>query len=549
MNVGGFGHRAPLLWLLLPFMAGLTAGRLLDLPAPPLLGAATIALLIALVLSFRSSAGARGTWPLALGGAVALAAAAYFHLRLNRPPEWNDLPPREARLTLEVTQVFTSAHGRNRVNGLAVVADAAAHLRGLIRQRLYFSLTLPPGTDPPLRSAAVAAVGVIELLPRQPVTGGFDAYLADAGVNFRFSRGRMLGEVAPPSRYQRFCHLAAQQFERILSAGLSDQPALAAIYRAMMMGQKQAMSEEQRTLFLHSGTMHLFAISGLNITAIALSMQILLSLLRVPRLAAAAAGLATLWLYVDITGTSSSAVRAFIMCALLMVSFSLRRPANPLATLTASALLILLVEPMQLFGASFQMSYGIVAVLLLLGGPLAKALQTRWPLFIALPESTWRWYHRWSDGLWRGLLGALGIGLASSLVSTISSIQFFGLFTPGSLVVNLVLIPISTFVIGAGFISLLCGLIGFTAGSMLFNHAGILLIWFMDRLLRMALAVPGVFHAAQFRAAWMGPAILATLLAICLFGYAWHWRRERGGFWTPFALTACLIALGVRLGE
>lgn len=237
------------------------------------------------------------------------------------------------------------------------------------------------------------------------------------------------------------------------------------------------------------------------------------------------------------------------MCALLAVSFSLRRPANPLATLTASALLILLAGPMQLFGASFQMSYGIVAVLLLLGGPLAEALQARWPLFTALPESTWRWYHRWIDVAWRSLLGALGIGLASSLVSTISSLQFFGLLTPGSLAVNLVLIPISTLIVGGGFISLLCGLTGFLPGSLLFNHAGLVLIWFMDRLLRLALAVPGVYEAAQFRAAWMGPAILAALLAACLCGYSWHWRRERGGFWAPFALTACLIALGVRLGN
>ncbi len=548
MSPGGFGHRAPLLWLLLPLMAGLTLGRLTDLPSLPLLEGAAVAILTALLLSFRTSTAARRAWPLALGAAMVMASAAYYRLRLNRPAEWTNLPPREARLTLQVTQAFSSSLGQNRASGLGTVTDAPAHLRGLVGQSLHFSLALPPDAVPPLRSARITAVGVIELLPRQPAAGSFAAYLADAGVNFKFSRGRVLFEAAPPSRYQRFCNLAARRFERILDAGLSDQPALSAIYRAMMLGQKQDMSAEQQALFLHSGTMHLFAISGLNITAIALSVQILLSLLRVPRLPAAAAGLAALWLYVDITGASSSAVRAFIMCALLVVSFSLRRPANPLATLSASALLVLLLEPMQMFGASFQMSYGIVAVLLLLGGPLAESLFARWALFTALPKTTWRWYHHLADAAWRGLLGALGIGLASSLVSTISGIQFFGLFTPGSLAVNLVVIPISTFVVSAGFVSLLFGFAGFTAGSVVFNHAGILLLWFMDRLLRMAMAVPGVYEAAHFRAAWLGPASLVILLAACLAGYAWHWRRERGGFWAPFALTTCLIALGVRFG-
>ena len=447
-----------------------------------------------------------------------------------------------------MTHVFPSSGGRRQAKGFAVVTDTAAHLRLLMNQRLYFSLYLPSGATPPLPSAAVAAVGVVEELPRNPPDSGFDAYLAGAGVNFKFTRGRLLGEVAPPSRYRRFCKAAEERFECILGAGLADQPALAAILRAMMMGQKQLMSAEEQGLFMHSGTMHLFAISGLNITAITLSMQILLSLLRMPRLAAAGVSLAALWLYVEITGASSSAVRAFLMSALIVISFSLRRPANALATLSTAALFVLLLEPMQLFGASFQMSYGIVAVLLLLGGPLANALVARWPLFTSLPESTWRWYHWWIDGAWRWFLRAAGIGLASALVSTISTLQFFGLVTPASLAINFVLIPLSTLVVGAGFMSLLCGLASFGGGTVLFNHAAALLVWFMDWLLRVTMALPGVYRTAQFRAAWIGPAILATLLATCLAGYAWRWRRDRGGFWPPFVLTTCLIVLGMKLG-
>ena len=410
MNLGGFGHRAPLLWLLLPFMAGLAAGRLVDVSATPLLGAAAVAILCAIIISRRSGRVALRTWPLAFGAGIALAAAAYFRLRLDRPAEWGDLPPREARLTLLVTHVFPSSGGRRQAKGFAVVADTDAHLRLLINQRLYFSLNLPSGATPPIPSAAVAAVGVVEELPRNPSDGGFDAYLAGGGVNFKFTRGRLLGEVSPPSRYRRFCRAAEGRFERILGAGLADRPALAAIVRAMMMGQKQLMSEEQQELFMHSGTMHLFAISGLNITAIALSVQILLSLLRTPRLAAAGVSLAALWLYVDITGASSSAVRAFLMSALIVISLSLRRPANALATSSAAALFGLLLEPMQLFGASFQMSYGIVAVILLLGGPLANALVARWPcsprcrndvaVVSPVDDNGWRWFLGRSESVW-----------------------------------------------------------------------------------------------------------------------------------------------------
>ena len=70
----------------------------------------------------------------------------------------------------------------------------------------------------------------------------------------------------------------------------------------------------------------------------------------------------------------------------------------------------------------------------------------------------------------------------------------------------------------------------------------------MDFLLRAAMAVPGVFQTAHFRAPWMGPAILAALLAACLAGFGWRWRRDRGGFWPPFVLGAVLVILGAKFG-
>jgi hypothetical protein len=87
MSSGGHGQRAPLLWLLLPFMAGLAAGDLIDLPVLPLLAGALVPAVAALVLAWRDGVGARWWWPPVLGLTVALAGAAYFHWRLDRPVE------------------------------------------------------------------------------------------------------------------------------------------------------------------------------------------------------------------------------------------------------------------------------------------------------------------------------------------------------------------------------------------------------------------------------------------------------------------------------
>jgi len=547
MSAGRHGERAPLLWLLLPWMAGLAAGKLLAGASRLWLVAAGFLVLGAAACAWRRSGVARRLWPAALGGAVALAGLLYYDLRRGRLADWDALPPREARLTLRLNQLF-AASDPHRVSGLATVTAAERHLQMLVGQPLYFSLALPAGADPPLRSSAIEVLGVLESLPPHPPPASFADYLVNAGMNFKLTRARLLREVSPPSRYQRFCRRANVRLHDILGRGLEDRPALAAILRAMMLGQVQELSGEQKGLFMRSGTLHLFAISGQQISVIALCLLTLLHLLRVPRLPAAGFGLAALWLYVDLTGTSHSAVRAFLMCGLLVAAAALRRPGGILAALAASALVVLLLDPMALFSASFQMSYGIVAILLLLGVPLADALAARWPLFAALPPVSWRRHHHVCAWLWRQFLSLLGIGLATMLVSMVTSVQFFHLFTPGALPANLILIPASSLVIGAGFVSLLAGLLGFPAGCVLFNHAGALILWLMDAFLRRATAVPDLFLPAQFRPAWLGPAGHAALLAVCLAGSAWGWRRARGGFWPPFVLVGLLLAAGVAYG-
>ncbi len=548
MNPGRPGHRAPLCWLLLPFMAGLGAAKCVELPPTPLLIAAALLIPVAAVSAWSSRRLARRIWPLPMAALVALAGAAYFHLRLARPAGWTGLPPREAVLTLRIERLFPSRADQRRASGLATVTSAGNHLRDVVGQRLFFSLN-GATEDEPVRSSEVTAIGVLELLPRRPPGGGFTAYLANAGINFQFTRGRLLGVVTPPDRYHRFCHSAEIRLHRLLNAGIDDHRVLAGVFSAMVLGQTQDLSAEQKGLFMRSGTLHLFAISGQHISVIALCLGSVLLMLRVPHPVAALIGLVLLWLYVDITGASPSAVRAFIMCALVVAAFTLRLPGGALAALVASALVVLVADPMQLFSASFQMSYGIMAALLLLGTPLAEAMQERWPAFADLPEATWRWHHRWRAWIRRELLDLVGLGMSATLVSAITSVQFFNLFTPGALFANLALIPTSSLVIGAGFVSLVCGLTGFTPGSVLCNHAGALLLWLMDQLVRAAVAVPGLFFPARFRVEWLGPAGHAALLAVCLAGYSRSWRREAGGFWPPFVLVALLVAFGVRFGS
>lgn len=545
MSSRSLGHRAPLLWLVIPLIAGLAAARLHDFASLPwLLVGATAAALV----SLGSSPQAGLVFRAALCVAMAFAGAASYQLHRPRIADWDRLPPREARVSIEVQRIFAQIEP-HRVSGIGRLTRAAAPLAELTGQRVYFSLTLSPGTTAPIRSAVISAAGVIASLPRDPPSDSFDGYLADAGVNFRLSRGRVHGEDRPASAYYRFCARQAQRLAEILGAGVdSKRPELVGVLRAMLLGQQHELTEEQDTLFRQSGTMHVFSISGLHIAVIAGGLHALLVLLRLPRTVQFVGGLAALWLYVDITGGAPSAVRAFTMVALVQASLVFRTPRNPIAALAASALLVILVAPLQVFSASFQLSYGIVLALLLVGLPLSDSLQEKFALFRNLPPVSWTWLHRRLDEAWRWTLAALSLGLAASLVSALASVMFFQLFTPGALLANLWLIPASTGVILTGFISLVCGLVGFSLGSELANHAAVLLLAGIEHGVRIFAALPGAWFEATFRATWLGSATFALLLATMAAGYARGWRGWTRGFWAPVVVVALTLLLAVTFG-
>ena len=545
MSGRSLGHRAPILWLVIPLMVGLSIGKCLPTISLPIcLSLALFFAVLAVVLGFRDAPGFTPVLCLALG----FAGVASYALHRARLTVWDNLPAREASLHLRIDRIFAQ-HDTRKASGLATIVASPDPMADLVGQRIYFSLTTAKSTPAPIRSSVISTVGVLIALPRNPPTTTFDGYLANSGINFRLNRGRVIAEVAPASSYYRFCARQAARLAKILGWGVDrKRPDLVGVLRAMMLGQQNELSDEQITQYRQTGTMHVFSISGLHIAVIATGLHALLLLLRAPRLLRYAIELTALWLYVDITGAAPSAIRAFVMVAVVETALAFRLPRNPLSALATSALIILVFDPLQLFSASFQMSYAIVAALLLLGLPLADAWQSRLALFQHLPPVTWGWHRRVIDSAWRGLLSASAIGVAASLVSALTGVLFFNLITPGAFLANLWLIPASTVVIYMGTLSLLFGLAHFTAGVVLANHAALVVLDLIERAIHVTVKIPSMWFAAQFRTPWLGPITLGALLVLVIAGYAKKWEGLNRGFWIPFAWVSLVLVCGVTYG-
>jgi competence protein ComEC len=542
--------RAPLLWLLVPLMAGLTAARLWSAPAFGLWPLALVAGLAAggaVWGALRPGHRAALAWGTGLFVAAGLGGFVMLHARHPGLHEGDSRPPREVTVTMHVLQVFPFAPGARSVSGLGEITATGESDRELLRRRVYFS-AIRRISVLPQRSGSYVIRGVIEPLPPETGGAGFNDYLANLGIHLRITRAHLLSEAAPPDRFQTFCVRARNRLENILRHGLEARPQTASLYLAMLLGEKAVLSTEQQDAFMRSGTFHIFSISGLHVAVIAGALHLTGNLLRVPRRTSMVVSLACLWLYVQVTGASSPAVRAFLMIAFLLASQVFRLPGNALAALTASAVATLLLDPLQLFSTGFQMSYTVVVALVVMGRPLTEKWVSAWRPFALLPRVSWRSYHRVVEWCGRKLLFAFAACWVAFLASTPSGIGYFELFSPGSLLANLVIIPVSTVVIWAGFVSLLAGLAGLLPVSALGNGLAALTVLGMDWLLRHGTALPGLWFSARFRADWLAPASLLLMTAVMLAGAAGRWAPRHGGFWPPVVTLALLLILGVKFG-
>ena len=317
----------------------------------------------------------------------------------------------------------------------------------------------------------------------------------------------------------------------------------------MMLGMKGELNTENKQLFLKTGTLHLFAISGLHVGIVALSLAGILNLLRVPAKVSVVVGLALVYAYVEITGANPSAVRAFAMTAFFWAGHSIARQMPPFQALTASAVIVLLLQPSQLFSPGFQLSYSVVSGILLWGMPLHRAARDR--LYAAQP-----WKIRFqSEGEKRFfkvveiILGALIISLAAFLASAPLSILYFGIFPPPAILLNLILVPAATLVIFSGMLSLIFGLAGVEVLSVFFNHGPLTLILLTEKMLESLVDLPGFFFEMRWIHEPLGFLTLFIYLGSLLCGHSLRLSKPKllAIPAASLAIMLCINALSLQL--
>jgi competence protein ComEC len=209
-----------------------------------------------------------------------------------------------------------------------------------------------------------------------------------------------------------------------------------AVVNALLLGQRQNLTNELQQSYIGAGAIHILAISGLHIGIILLILTAAfkpLHYFKHGKLMATALIIVILWMYAIIAGMSPSVVRAVAMFTAIAIGMFVNRPSGTYKTLVISMFFLLLFNPYYLFEVGFQLSY--LAVFSIVW--IQPKIYNLWkPKFWIL------------DKLWQLLTVSSAAQIGVLPLSLYYFHQFPGLF----FVSNLVIIPVLGIILTVGII-------------------------------------------------------------------------------------------------
>jgi competence protein ComEC len=287
---------------------------------------------------------------------------------------------------------------------------------------------------------------------------------------------------------------------------------------AIMTGDKSDIDKDTLDAMRNSGLAHLLAISGLHMGFIGGLIYFFLRLIAalfpaialqfpVKKIAAVFAMLGIAF-YLVLSGVSISALRAFIMAGLAFLAIGLDRNVFSMRMVVIAAIIVLLLLPESILGASFQMSFAAVFAL------------------IAVYES---WGHKfilasrrkgYSRRIWIYFCGILLTTAVASIATAPFTVYHFGQLPLYGMVANLISVPImGLWVMPMVLLSFITFPIGLEAFPLQMMAQGIDVIQqvarFVSDLPNAVLLVPSILPVSLF---------LITLSAMWFLLWRQNWR-------------------------
>lgn len=249
----------------------------------------------------------------------------------------------------------------------------------------------------------------------------------------------------------------------------------------LLAGGSSALGASERVALTATGTSHLVALSGFNVTIIANFILSILSWVALPRHWRPFFVGVILTIFIIMVGGGSSLIRAAIMGMLVVIARQSGRISSARNSIALAAVIMLAIDPgLIAFDLSWQLSFLATLGLIYLF-PIFERLAARLPEFLKLKES-------------------LLMAVAAEIFVVPLLIYHFGRLSLISPLVNMLVVPPIAGIMFFGFLGGLVGFISVTLGQII-GAAGWLGATYVLKIIELASSLP-MASLILFMPAW-----------------------------------------------
>lgn len=322
--------------------------------------------------------------------------------------------------------------------------------------------------------------------------GTFDQYiyLKNKGYYLCISNGTIESGNHRPYSIEGFLYGIKNRCTKIIDNSFDSESA--GIVKAMLVADKSTLDKNIKKLYSENGIAHIMAISGVHVAIIGMTLYGFLRKLRIGRLISGTFSIAIIVLYGIMTGMSSSTERAVIMLILSIAAEYFGRKTDAPTSMGFAMIIMALGNPYVILDAGFQLSFAAITGVTVVAPQLRKLLRM-FKRFIKEADEKKKQKHKKIMSLRKmiiKLIDALVVGIASFITTTPVIIYYYYQFPPYSILINLIVIPLVSLIVGGSILVVLTGLF-FTGAAVVMTYPVRLILFGYKYLCIFASGLPG----------------------------------------------------------
>jgi competence protein ComEC len=259
-----------------------------------------------------------------------------------------------------------------------------------------------------------------------------------------------------------------------------------AMLAALLLGQRNTINGSIITAFFKTGLIHILALSGSHVVALIGIVWWFSKMAGLAKRMRAAVCLFFIILFTLVVPPDASVLRASIIGIFFCISIIITRMPNSINTLALSAIILVLLRPLEFYEAGWQLSFICVLGILLLAGKIEDLFHRRTADWFILDDEKSKWLSLIKrNGFY--LIKVFAAGIAATVGGAGILLYHFYTITPLTILWTIVVTPLVSLILVVGFLKILLGILVPTVGTSL-SAATIPLskffIWIVDIIAR-----------------------------------------------------------------